>query len=309
MKNFIVRLGIFFVIIVIIDICTGICFDFLQKNAKGGDTWRQNKIAWQTNEDILIFGSSRAIHHYNPIIFQESFGLSCYNCGQDGNGILLSYGRLKMINERYYPNIIVYDITPSFDLLAESDNRKHLDWLRPYYRSNPTIDTIFWDIDKTEKIKMLSRMFQYNSKFIQIANDNIKPQQSAGIQGFRPVNQTMKYEPEIKVEEQAKYQYDSLKIKYLKKIITETRGKTNLIFTVSPMYRGIDSNVFAPIKEICKQENIPFLDYSNDPEISTNRNYFYDRFHLNSEGADYFTTKFVHDIDSLGILKSRKQRQ
>ena len=303
MKNFFVRLVIFFTLIVIIDIFVGICFGFLQKNAKGGDTSRGNKIAWQTNEDILIFGSSRAFHHYNPIIFQDSLGLSCYNCGQDGNGIFLQYGRLKMINERYYPKIIIYDVTQNFDLLYEADNRKYLTWLRPYYRTNPTIDTIFWDIDKTDKIKMLSRMYQYNSKFIQIASDNIKPQQSPGIQGFRPQYNTMKYEPEIKIKEQTEYQYDSLKIRYLKKFIVATQGKTNLVFAVSPMYKGMDSDVFAPLKEICEQENIPFLDYSNDPEISFNRNYFYDRVHLNSEGADYFNVKFVNDIDSLRILK------
>ena len=285
---------IIFAIIAIIDICMGVCFDFLQKNAKGGDTWRNNKIAWQTNEDILIFGSSRALNHYNPILFQETFALSCYNCGQDGNGIFLMYGRLKMINEYHYPKLIIYDVGSKDDLFVSSDNRKYLAWLRPYYRINPVIDTIFWDINKTEKIKMLSRMFQYNSKFFQIAGDNIMPQQSDGIYGFRPMDRIMQNEPEI--NEKTDFQYDKLKIKYFKKFIDETRGKTQLIFAVSPAYKRTNSDAFAPIKEICDQENIPFLDYYCDPEISTNRNYFSDDVHLNSKGADIFTTKLVRDI-------------
>lgn len=299
MKKIVVKLVILFAIIAFIDVCIGVCFDFLQKNAKGGDTWRSNEIAWQTNEDILIFGSSRALHHYNPVIFLEMFGLSCYNCGQDGCGILLAYGRLEMIYERYFPKMIIYDVTSEYDLLVEPDNHKHLDWLRPYYRTNPFIDTIFWDVDKTERVKMISRMFQYNSKFIQIVSDNVNPNQNIGIHGFRPVYGVMKYESEIK--EQTGFQYDALKIKYLKKFIEKTRGKTKLIFTVSPTYRRTDSDVFTPLKEICGQENIPFIDYYCDKEISINHNYFFDGVHLNSKGADIFTTKLVHGIDSLDI--------
>ena len=295
MKKAVIRLVIFFAIIAIIDICMGVFFDFLQKNAKGGDTWRNNKIAWKTNEDILILGSSRAVAHYNPIIFKETFGLTCYNCGQDGNGIFLMYGRLKMINERYYPKMIVYDVSDEFDLLTEPDNRKHLQWIRPYYRTNPVIQPIFWDIDKTEKLKMLSRMFQYNSAFFQLLGDNITPQRSEGIYGFKTTNDTLKYEPEI--GKKTEFQHDELKIRYLKKLIEEAQGKTKLIFVISPKYnRRTNPNVYAPLKEFCEQENIPFLDYSCDPEISANRNYFKDALHLNSIGADVFTTKFIHDI-------------
>ncbi|MDP4277442.1 MAG: hypothetical protein Q8914_07380 [Bacteroidota bacterium] len=297
MKKFVIRIVLFLVIASVIDVCVGYCFAFLQRGAKGGDTLKDNYICRQTKEDILIFGSSRAIHHYNPIIIQDSLHLSCYNCGQDGNGIILMFGRYKIISERYHPKIIIYDVCDGYDLLVGEDNHKYLAYLRPYYNECKSVDSIFWNIDYTEKYKMFSKMYQYNSKFIQLLGDYLHPMQDLGFNGFRPYKQTMNYEPKIKNDiRKTTYSYDSLKLTYFKEMIKMAKGKTILIFVASPAYKATDSRVFAPLKEICKQNNVSFLDYYCDPEISTNRMYFQDPSHLNGTGADAFTKKIIPQI-------------
>lgn len=52
-------------------------------------------IANKATDDIIILGSSSATHHYVLQIIEDSLGLSCYNCGEEGNGVVLAYGRLK----------------------------------------------------------------------------------------------------------------------------------------------------------------------------------------------------------------------
>ena len=61
--------------------------------------------------------------------------MTCFNCGQNGNGIVLFYGWWKVISERYHPKMIIYDITTDFDLLA-GDNHKYLGWLKEAYDRN-----------------------------------------------------------------------------------------------------------------------------------------------------------------------------
>lgn len=219
MKKYIIKIAIFFLLAIVVDVIAGKTFSYLVDHTKGGDNGRNNYICNEVNQDILIFGSSRAVHHYNPLVLSDSLGLSCYNCGQNGNGSILNYGRYQLICQRYHPQILVYDIIPAFDLIKGEDNHKYLGWLRAYYNKKG-IPEVFESVDSTEMYKMMSQMYRYNSKFIQIVSDYIHPLQSEGIMGFRPLDEemdTMKISknPKKKVD----YSFDSLKISYLKKLI------------------------------------------------------------------------------------------
>ena len=118
MKKFLIKTVLFFIIIAIIDVLSGKLFTCLVEHTKGGDNWRNNYICDGVNDDILIFGSSRALHHYNPVIISDSLNLSCYNCGQDGNGAILNEARYQLILQRHRPKVLIYDVIPGFDLLV-----------------------------------------------------------------------------------------------------------------------------------------------------------------------------------------------
>ena len=133
MKKFLIKIGIFFSFVLIFDVLSGKVFSFLVDHAKGGDNKRNNYICNEVKEDILIFGSSRALHHYNPIIISDSLKMSCYNCGQNGNGAILNYGRYQLICQRYHPKVLIYDVLADFDLLVGEDSHKYLGWIRAYY--------------------------------------------------------------------------------------------------------------------------------------------------------------------------------
>ncbi|MCI5662691.1 MAG: hypothetical protein MR319_00035 [Mediterranea sp.] len=298
MKKFLCKAMCLFICIWIIDILAGQIFPYLISNAKGGDNKRNNYICNQTCEDILIFGSSRAIHHYNPTLFTDSTGASCYNCGQNGNGIILHYGRLKMIVERYHPKYIIYDITPGFDLLAGDDNHKYLNWLKAYYDRNG-IAEIFESVDAMEKYKMMSNLYRYNSKFVQIVSDNLIPMQSVGIKGFRPLKGNL---DSLKINRQRQERkispnYDPLKLKYFQKLIEMTQ-KSRLIFVISPIWYGMDEATYRPIKELCEAYHIPFYNFANCPRYVHHDIYFRDGSHMNAYGADEFTKDLLSIITS-----------
>lgn len=141
MKKFIILLFALFAILAGIDIATGLVFDKLTLSAKRGYTGRNEFIADKLHDPVLVFGSSRSVHHYDPQVLADSLGVPCYNCGQDGMGIITFYGRFKLLTARYTPRLIIYDVTTDFDL-RRNDNVTYLTWLKPYYnRSGAEIYT------------------------------------------------------------------------------------------------------------------------------------------------------------------------
>ena len=186
MKRFLLKLGLFFSLILIADIALGGALGYLANHVKGGFTQRDAYICNRLETDFLLMGSSRCVRHYNPQIITDSLGLSCYNTGQMGNGIILYYGRLRMMDERRKPKVVVYDINPEFDLLVGDDNHRYLTWLKQHY-DREGIDEIFESVDKTEKYKMCSQMYRYNSRIIELLTDFLHPISNARSNGFSPL--------------------------------------------------------------------------------------------------------------------------
>lgn len=271
-------------------------------HTNGGINGRNNYICNEVNEDVLVFGSSRAQHSYNPEIISDSLGLSCYNCAQNANGIILAETRYQLILQRYTPKMLIYDITPNFDFLGGEDNHKYLGWLRAYYDKNGVSD-VFETIDKTEKYKMISKMYRHNSKFLALISDYIHPLTGMGKKGFRPYHEemdTMKLRNRTSKKE-APIIYDSVKLYYLKKLIEDSKY-TKVVFVISPWWYGADSVIYQPIHKLCSEYNIPYIDFSNHPKYVHHNEFFKDGSHLNAKGADEFTRDLVIEIKKRKIF-------
>lgn len=306
MKKFICKVGLFFLLIAIVDIVFGYTMDSITKRIDIGGAGRNNYICDKMTDDILIFGSSRAEHHYNAQMISDSLGVSCYNAGEDGCGIILAYGRLLMILERYKPKTIVYEVTPSFDYLYGDDNHMYLGRLKQKY-DRFGIDSIFWNVEMTERYKMLSGMYRHNSSFLQnLIVYSLNMSTDNGIKGFRPINEemdTMKIGIDKKQYDSEKgYVYDSLKIHYIDKFTEKTKDM-NLVFVVSPMWYGQDTSVLEPIKRVCKQRNTCVIDFSNDPKYVHHNEYFKDGTHLNARGADEFTRDLIKVLRKEALIE------
>ena len=292
MKRFLVKLGLFFALILVADIALGGALGYLANHAKGGFTQRDAYICNRLETDFLLMGSSRCVRHYNPQIITDSLGLSCYNTGQMGNGIILNYGRLRMMDERQKPKVVVYDINPEFDLLVGGDNHRYLTWLKQHY-DREGIDEIFESVDKTEKYKMCSQIYRYNSRIIELLTDYLHPLSNARSNGFSPLKGEIdktKIRAIDKVKKMPKV--DSVKFEYINKLIDELEG-SKLYFVVSPRWYGMDSIQFKPIMEVCKDRGIPFIDFSNNPKYVHHDEYFKNGNHMNARGADEFTKDLV----------------
>lgn len=110
---------------------------------------------------------------------------------------------------------------------------------------------------------------------------------------------------------------NSLQFSFQYKIIDLCLQKDiRLIAVASPLHKSLNAamkkyknNYFVKSQEelfiFLRKKGIPFLDYRNFLEPSGNQ-IFSDYQHLNVVGQHFFTPHFIHDIDSLGVIKKEK---
>lgn len=287
MKKFLVKVALFFVIVAALDMGYGIVGDYLRDHAKGGVAAKVHYICEECNDNLMMMGSSRMQHHYVPQVFEDSLGMACYNAGMDGNGILLSYGFLKMLLERYDPKMIVYDVS-GFDMYGD-DNTKYLDFMKPYYWSeHESVAGIFSDVDKMERWKNMSSFYRYNSKLFQMIGDNVHPLSNLD-KGYAPLDRTMDYDPPVPSGETR--QVDSLKIQYLRKFIALAQeNDVNLVFVASPTWHGFSRVADnAPMTLLSEEMGVEFINCYYDSLLCSSHEFWSDATHMNDKGARAFS--------------------
>ena len=295
MKKFLVKILLFFISVAVVDVIYGFACQYMNDHSKGGGIKSRYYVCKESKEDVLIFGSSRAKHHYVPDIIEDSLGVSCYNTGEDGNGIILCYGFLKMITQRYSPKLIIYDVT-GFDMYVD-DNMKYLDLMKPYYFEQG-IDSVFWSVNPNTRYMMLSNLYRYNTTCLRVLGNFIHPMNNYP-KGYCGLNKVMDYEPIIK--NPSNKTVDELKIFYFEKFIQLAQCKDiKLVCSVSPTYKApLSDSFYSPVMLLCQQYGVPFLYYNADSEFINNKCFFADREHINNKGAQQFTIKLISKIKSM----------
>lgn len=304
MKKIIIRSVLLLGLIIMGDFIVGHALGYITETIKTGGQGRDNYICNECKDDILVFGSSRALHHYDVPILSDSLGMTGYNCGADGCGILSSYARLKMIRERHVPKIIILDLVTGYDVLKKGDNSQQLAWLKNRFDREGMAE-LFYDVDPSYKYKMLSSCYRYNSSFIKslfvyLTGYTIEEE---NMMGYVPSHTKMR-SPLRKIEKGAKdIQYDPIKLKYMDRFF-QLAEKSHLYVVQSPIWYECDSAKSKEaqiIKDLCKRKGIPFINFTNNPKFMFVDSLFADGKHMNANGAAEFTKELAK------IIKKRER--
>ena len=297
MKNFILHILLFFVIVATLDVAVGFVFKHLQRIA-GGGTGAEYYVCKKGDEDILVMGSSRASHHYVTKLLADGLGMTCYNGGQDGNGIVMQYGRWKIISKRYVPKVIIYDIEPAFDL-SVNDNFRYVDRLKPY-SDDKQVRGFISELYPMERLKLMSKMYCFNYKFLEILSDCVRPSDANG--GYKPNFKHIRQEVINADLTRKRYEYneaDEVKMQCMASLIEEAKEMgVKVVMVSSPYWRGYPEIDLHLVKNLADKMNIPFIDYANS-EIRNNPDWWADSMHLNDDGAQVFTSDLSKKLKGL----------
>lgn len=300
-KYFFFKLAILFAIVFIFDFVIGNILSYYYFKQQSGPGYQTTYAIDSTKADLLIFGSSRANHHYQTGIFENGTGLSYYNVGRDGESIFYHYAILKAVLKRYTPKMIVLDFTNG-DLAKDQNSYDRISSLLPYYPNHPEILPIIELKSPYEKIKLLSHIYPNNSLMLTIAARNItfSGKKREDNNGYIPISKVWNHSiqndntPII-------YEIDSTKIKVYTSFIQDCiNSKVSLYIVCSPYFLKFTHQNYSVklAKEIAKKYNVPFFDYSQDSTFYNHSKLFADVAHLNKDGAKIFSESVIDSIIS-----------
>jgi hypothetical protein len=290
---FLKKLFILVVFLVIFDYIIGSLLQTLYFSQISGQNFRTTYALEKTKAEIIILGSSKATHHYIPQIFSETFNLSCYNAGRDGQHILFQYAILKGILKRYVPKIVILDVLPQ-QLVESSDNYNKLNALFPYYNEHEEIRPIVDSKSRMEKIKLLSKIYPYNSLLLTMIKSNIVKEND--LNGYDPLEQQKNISKKSKIPNYETFcpieNLDQNMIIALESFIAETQKSGSKVYLViSPMYKHTKyPKLLEKLHQTAKKFNISLFDYSDYPEFETHPELFRDNLHMYKNGAELFST-------------------
>lgn len=309
LKTIVVVLGILFVLNVVLDI--GFSKSLGRSQNLKYKSW--HAIIHDTiDADLLVMGSSRAWVQYDPHIMDSMLRANSYNLGLNGSHVKRQivkyevyrhYQRKKpsclLVNfdffgnwmqdegferEQYFPyftNIYIRRLIR----LKQQENFSIGELYVPMYRyynhgALTLMEMLFGNRDDECWYKGyywgMSQEWD-GTKFAKI--DKVK---------FRPNQDTVD-------------EFDT----FLSEV---QKDSIQVVFVCSPIYVGVTektvnlSEFYDFRNHFSEKYCIPVLDYINDT-ICYDTAYFYNATHLNKTGAELFTIKLCHDLDSLGLLK------
>lgn len=295
MKRFIRNIILFAVLLAACDVVVGAVMRHLVRTAKYGVTKRYNEIADSITDDILLFGSSLGRRNYNPDILSDSLGMSFCSCAQEKGGILMMYGRYKLIRQRYTPRVVLYDVERDYDLLDE-DCERYLMPLR-YYYDRPGIDSLFAAVSPRQRLLMLSQCYRYSEDPVQVIGDQIRPNHEHH-KGYSPRPWGMN--PKRAVPDTVvSADYSELKLDYLERFLAESSAESKVVLLISPGYGASSDSVFEPVKQLARRHGLPLINHYCDTAFTLHPEFYYDPIHLNSRGADRYSRVVAGELHSI----------
>ena len=282
----------FCLLLVVVDWAVGTWSEKMYYKSKYGIFQRQIYCLTESQDELMILGSSRAAHHYVPQIFEDSLGMSCYNAGSDGMCIYYHYGILaSRIQRGCPPKMVILEVIgtnaevsqgASFSLDAA------LDRYAPHYGEFAEIDSLFVLNGWKEKVKLFSKTYKYNSKLVQTIKCNYIPWPVD--RGYEALNGVMKVAEgetvaDVLTPSSALPNIEDRKLEYLQKFIKDCKeNNIELVMCYSPYYGQSNPESIRMIEQIAAKNDVPFFNYG-DNERFQKLEYFQDASHLNDAGA------------------------
>lgn len=287
-------------IIAVFDFSFGSLLHYYYFKQKSGLQYRTTYSMEKTTAELLIFGASRANHHYHPEIFEDQLlNYSYYNVGRDGISIFYHYAVLKSVLKRYSPKIVILDFTYD-EFIKDQHSYDRLSSLMPYYNNHPEIRSVVELKSPYEKFKLLSNIYPYNSLIFTIAvgNLDLNKKRKPDIKGYIPLTKTWNRLIQID-SSSSKYEIDSVKIKIYESFIQNCiNSKVKLYIVCSPYFIKFNYTECSISigQKIAERNNIDFFNYSQDTIFINNSSLFQDVNHLNDEGAKKFSYILIDRI-------------
>lgn len=263
-----------------------------------------------TDYDLVINGSSRAWVQYNPLIIDSILHINSYNLGIDGSPInrqIIKYQKYCDLHKT--PKYLIQNIDLGTMAIRHGYEREQF---FPYFFYDRDL---IKDFNQYENFSFMEKYFPcyrylgYEDIITEaIFYDNKQHYFDFIEKGY--AGQNRKWDGfQLAKQDKIECACDTNAIKLFEEFLNEVRLEgTKVIFVYAPVFHEVrakminENQMYEMYDTIAQRFDIPILDY-NDIPMCYDTTYFYNGTHLNKIGAELFTTKLAHDIDTIGFLK------
>jgi hypothetical protein len=301
LRNFFFFIASGIALVVVIDMGLGACLEFLHGRMKGGERARAHYAINKSAADVYIFGSSRALHHYDPSILQDSLRLSVYNAGRPAQTMLYHLPVFKMILKRKKPKLIILDVNEN-EFVQEARKYDLLNSLLPYYQADETVREVINRVKPGYQYFAWSRTLPFNSSLFSILFRSITSKGEKDSNGYvfmkgRKIHQLVKLH-----NCDSHNEFDPVIIRAFEEFVALCRkNNIQLIAVTSPRFLVADCPRIdlEKVKEVMKHLHVDYVDFSNNKKYVENLQFMYDESHLNHEGSIEFTRDVAGYINGM----------
>lgn len=311
MKRFIIRCFVFLVLLLILAMTADYWLSY-----RGRESEMRNLKLWNEwygktdNYDIVIGGNSRAMTSFNPAIIDAILGANSFNLGINGSQInrqVIKYNIYRRTHPA--PKLFIQGID---HYLLNITRGYVVEQFYPYWSDKELINMVN-EYEHFSLAELYLPFYRYigDPKYIRrlVTGEIVDGEVN---KGFRPYDYSWDRSAIDSIIDRGGmlYTYDKDAVNILSQFIARLqKDGTTVVLVHAPVYKdtygemikGIDQ-MWKLYDSIAKRHNTIILDYS---EISfcDDTTCFYNATHMTTKGANLFTNRLAHDLDSLGLYR------
>lgn len=297
MKRLLLFLSIIITISVGVDVLLDISGKYYASHYKlPGDYSEIDYLIKESDEDIIILGSSVALNGINPNLLVDSLGFTCYNGGANAQFITYYETMLKCIcTHPQKPKLLLLGLLPTE---LSSANFGRFDLLIPYYKNGyESIDRKLEERGELEPFLLKSSLYRYNTigwriLLYHFIDPGLKDKNGFTGKAVPAVFPTMTHDQaKTTIKKEAVAMFESM-------VQTCKKYHIKLLVFIPPHYRqvnGVERSILY-LEKYCKEKGIPFYDDSQNEVFLHHQEWFYDNVHVNVVGCDEYSKMMVPRI-------------
>ena len=272
------------------DQAVGYFLEDLFLKQKKGEYHEMNYAMNNVDEELLIFGSSRAVRHYDPDVIEDSLRMSAFNVGKLGNTLLYSDAVFTRILSYHKPKVVILDISPiEFAKTERERGQKSMVNALLKFDHLPEIENKIEALSPKDLIlSKLFRTYKFNSALYTLLKNDEGKSNLEESKGFA-ARKGVKVSEHLVVENNKDYQEDPVLVNTFYNFLKKAKKhKIEIHVVISPTTLKQVNTSVAKIKAITHQFGYNFVDVSLRPEFRA-VSLYYDKTHLNEFGARKFS--------------------
>jgi hypothetical protein len=249
------------------------------------------------NKEIIILGSSRGARNIIASEIEKKTGHSAYNLAYPGSDIEFHEFVVRtLLKFDKAPKVVLLSVDYPMAFLPDSILNFRLDRMYPLVKYNYINEEL---IARGEKNIIMSNLFalsRMNKTNFDIRQKKFTALDTLYGDGSMPIS--FQKHDEDWTPSTAIKKYDSkkelqVKVDCFKKIVAMCKEKNiELLIIQPPLFDPMDTTFRARLMQLTENK-VPFFEYNSQNPIYKNKDYFYDRTHLNRKGATIFTDEIA----------------